>query len=289
MPKGTGRPLVFISCGQVTDEEKRLGQSIRRLVEEITPFRAYFAENQMDLDGLTNHIFRNLYDSHGLIAVMHERGTVTGLKRRRWLRGSVWIEQEIAIAAFMRHILSRPLNVALFTKVGIALEGAREKLILNPFTFYEDSDVLDRLRVILPTWEPIAVPREYDVAYRYKWFPLKEQQDSHQYRITFYVKNSGAVRATDYRLEVQFPTEFMYDTDKGNGYRRFVFSQDQFRGGEQILYPKQEREAFSIDYYVDNRLWRGGHLESAAASISLHSGDMPPKTEHLALRSIQSF
>jgi hypothetical protein len=58
--------MIFISCGQVTREEKDLGQAIRSLIEEITPFRGYFAENQMDLDGLTSQIFRNLHRCHGL-------------------------------------------------------------------------------------------------------------------------------------------------------------------------------------------------------------------------------
>jgi hypothetical protein len=281
-------PLIFISCGQVTKEEKQLGQAVRDLVEEITPFRGYFAENQMDLDGLTNHIFRNLKRCHGLIAVMHERGKVTGLNRRHWTRGSVWIEQEIAIAAFMTHVLQRPLRVALFTKPGIRLEGAREKLMLNAITFDIESEVLNQLREMLPTWTPIDEKPTYDMKYRYKWYATKTDPNLHEYRLVFYVKNSGSSRASDYRLEVNFPTAFLNDTEESSGHRSFFFSQDQFNGGRQIMYPDEEREAFRIDYYVDSRNWEPPMLKKVV-KIMLRSGDMPLKTEEISMHNLQDF
>ena len=36
------KQIVFISCGQRTDEEKRLGHQIQELVRELTPFGAVF-------------------------------------------------------------------------------------------------------------------------------------------------------------------------------------------------------------------------------------------------------
>jgi hypothetical protein len=38
---------------------------------------------------------------------MHRRGNLTTPDGRTVTRGSVWIEQEIAIAAFMHHVLGR--------------------------------------------------------------------------------------------------------------------------------------------------------------------------------------
>jgi len=57
-------------------------------------------------------------------------------------RGSVWIEQEIAIAAFLTQTRNHEIPVLLYTKKGIEREGAREQLKLNPFEFENESEVL---------------------------------------------------------------------------------------------------------------------------------------------------
>lgn len=54
------KSLVFISCGQYSVEERKLGEDVERLVKELTAYDTYFAQNQSDLDGLTQHIFMNL-------------------------------------------------------------------------------------------------------------------------------------------------------------------------------------------------------------------------------------
>jgi hypothetical protein len=46
------RPLIFVSCGQVTEEEKKLGAEVCKLIEELTPYEPYFAENQATLQGV---------------------------------------------------------------------------------------------------------------------------------------------------------------------------------------------------------------------------------------------
>ena len=58
----------------------------------------------------------------GFIAIMHHRGTVTG-HDRTITRASVWIEQEIAIAAFMGQVLKRPLRSASYCQKGIQRIG----------------------------------------------------------------------------------------------------------------------------------------------------------------------
>src|SRR5690349_13622215 len=95
------KPLVFVSCGQVTESEKRLGKTICELVRKagLEPF---LAENQSDFHGLNENILGALNDAQGLIFVMHPRGIVTDHSGATWSRGSVWIEQEIAIAAFIQ-------------------------------------------------------------------------------------------------------------------------------------------------------------------------------------------
>jgi hypothetical protein len=148
-----GRKTVFISCGQFTEEEKALGKEACELVKKLTPFEGYFAENQTTLKALSENILRRLYESVGLIVIMHHRGKIEG---RDITRASVWIEQEVAIATLMEQILGRPVHVALFVQRGTAIEGMRQQLQLNAAPFTTGEEVIARLREQLPTWkEPL--------------------------------------------------------------------------------------------------------------------------------------
>jgi hypothetical protein len=146
--KGT----VFISCGQFSEPERALGRRVAELVEELTPFEGYFAENQISLEGLTRSILGKLFDSVGFIAIMHNRGKVQTLNGTL-TRASVWIEQEVAIAALMQQVAGRPLYVASYIEEGVALEGVRQHIHLNPVSFRTDEDVLRHLTNVLPRWQ----------------------------------------------------------------------------------------------------------------------------------------
>lgn len=152
-----GLNLVFISCGQVTERERSLGMAAAELVCELTPYEPYFAENQSSLEAVTKNILEALNHSVGLIAIMHPRGSLTFAGRDLRTRASVWIEQEIAIAAFMVQVLGRPLRVAAYIHKDIAREGMRAELQLNPVGFRKDEEVIAHLRQILPTWNRTAV------------------------------------------------------------------------------------------------------------------------------------
>jgi hypothetical protein len=149
---GTPKELVFISCGQATQEEKKLGSDVFQLVSELTPYLPYFAENQASLEGLTQNILGNLNKAVGFIAIMHPRGMVKLHDGKEAVRGSVWIEQELAIAAFIEQILNRKIRVAAYIHEDIRREGMRDQLLLSPVRFSTDSEVLDHLRNVLPDW-----------------------------------------------------------------------------------------------------------------------------------------
>lgn len=145
--------VVFISCGQVTEEERALGRSIAQLIEQLTPFQAYLAQNQSSLEGLTQNILKALNRCLGLIIVMHPRGKVSGVPHHPHTRGSVWIEQEIAIAAFLTQVLHKDLRVAAFIHKDIQREGMRDELQLNPVIFENSDQVLAHLVEILNRWQ----------------------------------------------------------------------------------------------------------------------------------------
>jgi hypothetical protein len=125
------------------------------LVRELTDHEPYFAEGQNSLEALTRNILSSLDDGVGLIAIMHPRGVVTFPDNHREVRASVWIEQEIAIAAYMTQILKRPLRIAPYIHRSIRREGMRDQLLLNAVPFTDDSEVLSHLRDVLPGWKDL--------------------------------------------------------------------------------------------------------------------------------------
>lgn len=143
-----GRRIVFISCGQYVEEERQLGKALADLVEAKTPFRGYFAENQMSFEAVTQNILAALNDCAGFVAVIHRRGEVSTLGSKH-NRGSVWVEQEIAIAAFLVQVMQKKIPVALYIQNGIKREGLREQVLLNPVTFQTGEDVVKHFTTLL--------------------------------------------------------------------------------------------------------------------------------------------
>lgn len=154
--RGPDSNVIFISCGQYTAAEKKLGHNVLALVRELTPYDPYFADVQSSLEGLTDNILSRLHQCVGFISIIHPRGDVTFPGGSKHTRGSVWIEQEIAIAAFITQVLKRPIRALAFIHQSIKREGMREQLHLNPVLFGEDHEVLDRLRTELPNWRDLS-------------------------------------------------------------------------------------------------------------------------------------
>jgi hypothetical protein len=147
----TNRPLVFISCGQVTEREKQLGKQISALVKDAG-YTAFFAENQSDLNGLNQNILGALNKAKAIVFVMHRRGIVTDHYQNTWHRGSVWVEQEIAIAAFLQQIMKHDLKVCAYIERDIKREGIRDLLHLNPVHFENEDEVLQDVKSKLKGW-----------------------------------------------------------------------------------------------------------------------------------------
>jgi hypothetical protein len=153
--KALQQPIVFISCGQCRSHEKALGQMLVAAVNETPPLRAYFAEYQSSLSNLSRHIFEALDQCVALVAVMHHRGAVK-TPDADIIRASVWIEQEIAIAAFLTERLQRRIEIAAYVQKGICREGLRSQLILNPIEFEAEDDVLAHFKSLLPGWRALV-------------------------------------------------------------------------------------------------------------------------------------
>lgn len=151
------KPLVFISCGQYASEEIALGKEIERFIRDETPFEPYFAEQQNTLEGLVSNVLTALNEAAGFVGIMHYRGTLATPTGSNVIRGSVWIEQEVAIAAFIQHTLKREIEVALYIQEGIEREGIRQQLRLNPVIFTNGDEVLSDLRSRIKGWHIAAI------------------------------------------------------------------------------------------------------------------------------------
>jgi hypothetical protein len=66
----------FISCGQYTPAEKKLGKQISDMVRNLTDCVPFFAEEVQDLNGLDTNILNALHNCVGFITVMHPRGEI---------------------------------------------------------------------------------------------------------------------------------------------------------------------------------------------------------------------
>ena len=199
------KPFVFVSCGQYTDSEKALGKEIVRIVRAITGLEAFFAEEVQDLNGLQTNILEALRDCFGLITVMHPRGKIVRPEGPTQIRASVWIEQEIAIAAYIQQ--TRRLPVIAFEHKDIGREGIRELLHLNPVKFTNDSEVLDALTKRLQPWKALSRAETVHVELKCK---DAYQQSGHQVRyLRVDLVNNSTERITKFDGELRVLEEVL--------------------------------------------------------------------------------
>jgi hypothetical protein len=147
---------IFVSCGQYTAAEKSLGKGIVKMVKEVTGYEAFFAEDVSDLNGLDSNILGALRDSSGFITVLHPRGEIRRPDGSTHIRASVWIEQEIAIAAYIQHVEKKSLPVIAFVHNSVGREGIRDLLHLNPIPFTRENEVLSALHERLQSWKTLT-------------------------------------------------------------------------------------------------------------------------------------
>ena len=246
--------LVFISCGQYRPEEIELGRALAAAVDELTEFEGYYAQNQNSLEGLSSNIFKALDRCSGFVAVMHHRGDVQ-TPHGAHTRGSVWVEQEIAIAAFLRQAQNRNLQVAVYIQRGLKREGVRDQLHLNPVEFGTEAEVIDdfRARLLDGRFRPVRLPSPKDVGLQLGFTTLSRGNGKlHRYRLRLMVTNIGTERLTDYWVQLQFPKAAMqgdpaiYVMKVKETATHFMFRMDRTMVGSD-LYPEEPVDLFPID------------------------------------------
>jgi hypothetical protein len=292
------KPLVFVSCGQSTEAERQLGRNICALIRELRPdVEPYFADNQSTVEGLSNNILKALHRAAGFVCVMHRRGTIDTPEKGTVIRGSVWVEQEIAITAFITHVLGRSIPMYFYKEMGISLEGIRSVLLMNPrVEFTENSQVLADLTEALAA-APFNPFSDYDIApvISYRVTNLGGGEE-HTYEMTVDVENVGNQRITDFLMHVFFPRAFLNSrTAWGAEDRQYsteshiCFFANQERAASGCLYPKQRlRNPLTIDYFVNRRLFYDAAAMRSQIAVDLFSGSLHKRLE-LSIRDYQNF
>lgn len=215
-----GGRSVFISCGQFTEAEKKLGLRIAQMVRDSTDMKPFFAEQVQDLNSLDENVLNALHSCNAFILVLHPRGTIDRPDGSHLVRASVWIEQEIAIAAYIQRIEKRELPIIAFKHSSVGREGIRELLHLNPTPFTDDAEVLVALPKLLQPWTNLR-PSEVLVEFLSEG---KEMQDGHIIRkLSLKLQNNTNQQLTGYEAEIRIPSGLLkhwrasYPNEKPSG------------------------------------------------------------------------
>jgi len=244
--------VIFISCGQCGEAEIQLGKEIAKTVRSLG-FQAFFAEEVQDLDGLDTSILRALHDCAAFITVLHPRGKIRTPDGRTITRASVWIEQEIAIAAYIQHIEKRKLPVIAFRHADVSLEGIRQLLHLNPIRFATEADVIAKLRDQLESLGDLR-GRSANIELRMRSDGPRIQDGHHIQTLTLTLINETSERIPTYNGQLLVPRTLLnhfnavyageQPTAANDNRRCFAFSEN----GRGALNPHSSVVAFSIEY-----------------------------------------
>lgn len=139
---------VFISCGQRDEREKSVGEAVRKYFKALD-FDPYFAERVHSPEALTEHIFSNLRESEYFIFIDFRRDKLCRSKGK--YRGSLFVNQEIAIAAFLK------IPTLGFYERGTIREGILNCQIFNPFPFTDVSEIIAKLDQETANWDKTSL------------------------------------------------------------------------------------------------------------------------------------
>src|SRR5574338_524747 len=283
--------IVFISCGQYATHEKELGKAIAMLVSDLTPYTPFFAENVQSPNGLTAEVLENLDRAIGFICVMHERGTITRPDGTTIVRGSVFVEQEIAVVAYRNQVLKRPVkHLAAFAKRGLGLEGMREFIILNALPFDTEEEVLTALRAILPTWRGTATQRIAPVV------EIKNEGGTKRKALVFLENRTN--RAVDrFRVDILIPQGLIPPkTSFGHAAPELrtatqeavrLTSENRWPDGALPVYPNDRFKVFELSYEIDEGAWlRRDSIAIQELVVRVASPDLPPATETMSVAQL---
>jgi hypothetical protein len=285
------KPTIFISCGQYSDTEKRLGKQIAQIVKSLTGFEAFFAEDVQDLNGLDANILGALRDCVGFITVLHPRGDIKRPDGSVITRASVWIEQEIAVATYIQRVEKRELPIIAFKHASVSREGIRDLLQLNPIPFTDESEVLVALTERLPAWRSLKAS---GIHLSLKSIRNTIHADHVIRKVVVTLANDSGQRIHKYDLEVGMPAALLKhwtanypnELHRGDPQRRyFRFNEADFT----ILNPHTTLTLASYDYCTKCAFDDCGGIAAIVAEAVIEAKVWIDGREYSAQKTIQEL
>jgi len=136
------KATVFISCGQRNETEKKFGNWLERYFKP--KYDVYFAEEVHSSKPLLTSIFSALRESEYFVSFNPYREETRDV-------GSVFVQQEIAIAAFLK------MQMISFHERGVSkIEGIASGLHLNSIEIKEPDDMKYHLDKKTKDWDPTS-------------------------------------------------------------------------------------------------------------------------------------
>lgn len=289
------KSLIFISCGQFSEDERRLGRSIADLIREVLPHaEGYFADLQTTTEGLSTHVMHALSRASAFVCVMHPRGQISRPDGSQITRGSVWIEQEIAIMAFITQVLKRNPPLILYKHPDVGLEGMRQVLLANPTTFTDPAALLGDLRDRLPQMQ-LDHYADLDLVALVGFDRRKRESNGsrHVYDLTVDVKNVGRQMVREFDLRVFFPRDFVapgatYDHALSTE-SHLCFRADGRRAPHGLYAGDTLQNPLQIEYVVTDKLFENREAMNSTFTVEIRSGARSPKREVHRIRDFNEF
>ena len=286
------KPVVFISCGQSTPDEIALGNEVERFIREETPYEPYFAEQQNTLEGLVTNILSALRRAAAFIGIMHHRGTVGTPSGDTVTRGSVWVEQELAICTFAQHVLDRQIAVVLYLQRGISREGIRSQLRLKPIEFDSVIEVLADLRSQVSGWKLSATSTAPLIA-RWDW-KLQPGYTGHRHDYKFSVQlyNNGNTMIDQWKVELWFPSSFIEQADRSQPFVHYSDTDTNYSGDAKLIWPGSRLPVLTVSYVVTDGNWPGwmdNPRNAPKVRIRVSTANAQPWEEEISIMGIQKF
>ena len=160
------RKRIFVSCGQLTEDEKLLGQQVLGVIAATNRMEGFFANEAHDAADLNSSVFKELQACDGFVAIMQGRGKFRFKGRPEINRGSVWIYQEIAILAYRSFLLGRTIPMRIYMEKSLAHEGLTQFSMIHPKPFEASGEIIADLKTWLegPSFdEPPALARREEL------------------------------------------------------------------------------------------------------------------------------
>ena len=181
------------------------------------------------------------------------------------------------------------MQVRAYVHDSIRREGLRDKLHLNPMLFHDDAEILNDLELFLPGWRTLAErpPKEalsLKANVRYHRVATPGGGEDERYMLMVGVENDGEQDATDFRLDVEFPANFVDEsghiarknTSKPGIALFQVYNKDRHI---EHLYPgDQIPDVLTFHYAIRGKVKRENpELLNEKVTATVFSGNMKPK------------